>query len=446
MDYPYPIIPYEITVHLGRPEEQAQNVRVPFVSYIKNVASSEIYPTWPENALRANIHAQVTFALNRIDTEWYRSRGYNFDITNSTQYDQAFVPNREIFRNVADIVDELFDDYVRRIGYIEPLFTQYCNGTTSTCDGLSQWGTVTLSNQGKSPLAILQNYYGTDIEIVSDAPTGAPIGSYPGTPLQLGSVGEEVRTIQLQLNRIARNYPSLPRIEDPRGVFDEQTQQAVTRFQEIFNLTPDGIVGPATWYRIKAIYTAVKGLSELVSEGISLSEAARLYPGVLRRGNTGIPVGVIQYYLAFLWYFYDVSPPVDIDGVFGPATENAVRAFQRAVGLADDGIVGRQTFNALTDAYDRTTQQVLPVNLRRDVYPGRVLLRGSTGESVRRLQELLNIVAESEPGIIPPAVTGTFGEQTDAAVRAFERANGLRESGLVGPLVWTAIVMQAYNL
>ena len=139
-----PYIPETITVHLGTPDSSAQNVTVSFPDYIKNVASSEIYPTWPENAIRANVYAQISYALNRVYTEWYRSRGYDFDITNSTRYDQAFVQNRDIYDNVSDIVDEIFNNYVRRQGSVEPYFTQYCNGTTVTCDGLSQWGTLSL--------------------------------------------------------------------------------------------------------------------------------------------------------------------------------------------------------------------------------------------------------------------------------------------------------------
>ena len=158
-----PVIPETITVHLGAPDQAAENVTIPFAEYIKNVASSEIYPTWPEAAIRANILAQISFALNRIYTEHYPSQGYDFDITNNTQYDQNFVRNRDIFENISQIVDDIFNDYVVRQGSIEPLFTQYCNGTTSTCDGLSQWGTVDLADQGLIPYEILQYYFGDDI-------------------------------------------------------------------------------------------------------------------------------------------------------------------------------------------------------------------------------------------------------------------------------------------
>ena len=163
-------IPEFITVHLGLPASNAQNVTVSFIDYIKNVASSEIYPTWPESALRANIYAQISFALNKIYTEFYRARGYNFDITNTTQYDQAFVPGRNIFGDINRIVDDIFDSYLRREGFLEPLAARFCNGTTVTCEGLSQWGSVSLANQGYLPYQIIQYYYGDDVNIITDVP------------------------------------------------------------------------------------------------------------------------------------------------------------------------------------------------------------------------------------------------------------------------------------
>ncbi|MBQ5649615.1 MAG: spore cortex-lytic protein, partial [Clostridia bacterium] len=180
-------VPETITVHLGRPTANAQNVTVPFADYIKNVASSEIYPTWPENAIRANVLAQISYALNRVYTEYYRSRGYEFDITNSTAFDQSYVPNRDIFENVSRIVDDVFNDYIVRQGQVQPLFAQYCDGREVSCSGLSQWGTVTLANNGLSPYEILQSYYGNDINIIFDAPIGNAEESYPGIPLRLGS-------------------------------------------------------------------------------------------------------------------------------------------------------------------------------------------------------------------------------------------------------------------
>ena len=183
-----PVIPEYITVHLGLPDQPAENIRVRFIDYIKNVASSEIYPNWPESAIRANILAQISYALNRIYTEYYRSKGYDFDITSTTQFDQKFIPNRDVFENISQIVDDIFNNYVIKRGTVQPYFTQYCNGTTSTCDGLSQWGTVDLAKQGLVPYEILQRYYGDDIDIVTNAPVANIPESYPGVPLRLGSI------------------------------------------------------------------------------------------------------------------------------------------------------------------------------------------------------------------------------------------------------------------
>ena len=254
---PFPVVPEYITVHLGPPDQTAENVTVPFTDYIKNVASSEIYPTWPESALRANILAQISVALNRVYTEYYRGRGYDFDITSSTRYDQAYVPGRSTFENIDRLVDDSFNDYIVRQGNVEPLYAQFCDGVRTQCPGLSQWGSVDLAEQGLTPYEILQRYFGDNINIVFNAPVGDGTPSYPGRPLTRGSVGEDVRTIQQQLERIRRNYPAIPRITEISNVFDQETEDAVRAFQRIFNLEEDGIVGKATWYKIKMIYNGV---------------------------------------------------------------------------------------------------------------------------------------------------------------------------------------------
>lgn len=240
-----PFVPQQITVHLGAPSASAPNVTVPFSEYVKNVASSEIYPTWDESALRANILAIVSFALNRVYTEFYRSRGYDFDITNNTAYDQYFVNGRSYFSNISRLVDELFNDYLRRPGFVEPLAAKFCNGTTVTCEGLSQWGSQRLAQQGQNSTQILRNYYG-NVEIVPNAPIRGITSSYPGSPLRRGSTGPNVVVIQTELNRIAQNYPAIPKIANVDGIYGSRTEASVRAFQEIFDLTPDGIVGPAT--------------------------------------------------------------------------------------------------------------------------------------------------------------------------------------------------------
>ncbi|MBQ8208365.1 MAG: peptidoglycan-binding protein [Clostridia bacterium] len=438
-----PIIPDFITVHLGEPSDaSAPNVRIPFIDYIKNVASSEIYPTWPESALRANIYAQISFALNRVFTEYYRSRGYDFDITNSTRYDQSFVNGRDIFDNINRIVDDIFNDYIVRQGQVQPLFAQYCDGIEVVCSGLSQWGTVSLAREGLTPYEILTNYYGDDINLVFNAPTTRALPSYPGVPLRLGSAGEDVRTIQRQLNRIGVNYPAITPRLTADGIFNIATEEAVQSFQRTFNLTPDGIVGKATWYKIKSIFNAVKGLAELQSEGLSMEDIDRIYQTELSRGDEGIQVRSLQYYLAVIAYFDDEIPNVRLTGVFDEATENAVRAFQAQQGLTVDGIVGRDTWNAITESYLRIITSLPPEysNIAAEIYPGRVLSEGIEGEDVRRLQTFINLAADNYPYIPRLTVDGIYGPATENAIRIIQERNSLPVTGITGPATWYTVI------
>ena len=351
-------IPNPITVHLGTPDAAASNVQVSFPDYVKNVASSEIYPTWPESALRANIYAIITFALNRVYTEWYRAKGYPFDITNSTAYDQAFIYGRPIYDSISRIVDEIFNEYVRRQGQQAPYFTSFCNGTTTTCRGMSQWGTVTLSNQGYTPIRILRYYYPDDVEIVETNVITNMLTSYPGTPLRVGSTGLDVQTIQTYLNRIRRNYPAIPVITDASGTFGDSTRAAVVKFQNIFGLAADGIVGKSTWYKLSSLYTAVTRLAELNSEGASLGIGTVPPSSVLRQGSRGQDVITLQYVLDVISEYYPDIPAVDQDGIFGAGTRQAVAAFQSRMGLVADGIVGPATWNALYRTYQGIGQNV----------------------------------------------------------------------------------------
>ena len=338
-----PYIPTTITVHLGAPSQSAPNVTVSFQDYIKNVASSEIYPTWEPAAIRANVLAQISFALNRVYTQFYRSQGYDFDITSTTAYDQKFIRDRNIFENVAAVVDDIFDNYIRRIGFVEPLSAKFCNGTTTTCAGLSQWGSQGLAQRGYDSVRILKNYYGDNIEIVTDAPLQEPRDTFPGI-LRRGSYGPEVLVVQTMLNRISQDYPAIPKIWPPAAVFDANTETAVRKFQQIFNLTVDGIVGKATWYKMIFLYNAINDLSELVSEGQRFYRVNFQYPGIISRGQRGEAVSALQYMLSLIGEFYDVIPPVQVDGVYGADTEAAVRAFQQAAGLPADGVAGEQTW------------------------------------------------------------------------------------------------------
>lgn len=345
-----PYVPETITVHLGSPSSDASNVTVSFSDYVKNVASSEIYPTWDESALRANILAIVSFALNRVYTEFYRSRGYDFDITNSTAYDQYFVNGRSYFENISRLVDELFNDYLRRPTFVEPLAAKFCNGTTVTCEGLSQWGSENLAQQGLNSNQILRNYYG-DIETVVNAPIRGIASSYPGTPIRRGSTGPNVVVIQTALNRVAQNYPAIPKIPAVDGIYGSRTEAAVRSFQQIFGLNADGIVGRETWYALVRLYTAVTSLSELRSLGQQFYSINWSPPGGLSVGDTGEKVRLLQYMLSVLSAHIPSIPRLSVDGVFGQQTKAAVLAAQRRFRLPETGTVGVQTWDAIYDQY-----------------------------------------------------------------------------------------------
>ncbi len=399
MEAPYVLrqvaIPNPITVHLGSPASSAANVQVSFPDYVKNVASSEIYPTWPDAALRANIYAIITFALNRVYTEWYRSRGYSFDITNSTAYDQYFVYGRPVYESISRIVDEIFNVYARRSGQNAPYFTSFCNGTTVTCRGLSQWGTVTLAEQGRTPLEILRAYYPKDLELVETNVITGSLTSYPGTPLREGSRGLNVELMQGYLNRIRKNYPAIPAITGEKGTFGSQTKAAVRKFQSVFGLAVDGIVGKATWNKISSLYTAVTRLAELDSEGNALGIGTVPPDVVLRQGSRGQDVITLQYLLDLAGEFYPGIPQPAIDGIFGSGTRQSVIAFQRLMNLAPDGIVGPLTWKALYEIRQSIGESVPPVSgsFRYTVQAGDTLWKlaqrfGTTVDAIMRANGL----------------------------------------------------------
>ena len=443
-----PVIPQTITVHLGRPNTPAQNVTVPFTEYIKNVASNEIYPTWPESAIRANILAQITFALNRVYTEYYRSRGYDFDITDNTSIDQNYVYGGEVYDNISRIVDEIFNNYIVRTGSVEPLYAQFCDGYTTFCNGLLQWGSVTLANQGYTPIQILRYYYGDNINLVYNAPVGGNTESYSGVALQRGSFGDDVLTIKRELNRIAKNYPAIPKVNTNSGVYDAETENAVRVFQQIFNLAPDGVVGKATWYKIKQIFAGVKRLSEIAGEGLTLSEVEKRYTRELKTGMRGVDVEALQYYLAFLGYFYPELPPIPITGYFGELTRDAVYTFQNAYGLPVTGVVDANLFFLIEQAY-RGAVSELPPSYRTAIgepYPGQFIVEGDRGESVRIIQRYLNVISQSDPSVPSVAVDGIFGPRTKNAVLALQKLLGFEQNGAVGPAEWAELVIRGNNL
>jgi peptidoglycan hydrolase-like protein with peptidoglycan-binding domain len=438
-----PTIPENIVIHLGAPDSDAPNITESFADYIKNVASSEIYPTWPEEALRANILAQISVALNRVYTGFYRNQGKSFDITSSPAYDQTYVYQRDVYENISEIVDEIFNSYIRRIGYVEPLFAEFCDGVEVQCNGLYQWGSVELANEGANYFQILQNYYGDNIEIVSGAPVENSEFTPPIRPLRIGDSGSSVELMQVRLNRISKNYPGIPKIYPVDGFFDTSTEDAVRKYQEVFNLAPDGIIGTATWNSINYIYNAVKRLYTVNSEGLSISELDTSYETELKLGDSSRSVYILQYYLAYIALFYPtVSAPIT-DGDFGQGTDAAVRSYQRTFGIDVNGIVDERTWNSIQDTYyeilsrfpyDYSDGLILP-------YPGRVLRIGIDGNDVRSLQQYLNYISDTYTEIPKVSVDGIYGSSTASAVNIFVKIFGLPDSnGRVNAQVWNAII------
>ena len=438
-----PKIPEKIVVHLGSPNSDAVNVTETFQDYIKNVASSEIYPNWPTEALKANIMAQISVAMNRVYLEHYRSQGKDFDITSSPAYDQVYVYQRDIYDSVSRIVDDIFNSYIRREGFIEPLFARFCDGVEVKCDGLEQWGTVELAEQGLDYVSILKRFYGDNIEIVSGVPVANVEGSAPAVSIVEGDTGSEVELIQRKLNRISVNYPGIPKIYPVDGFFNGSTLAAVKKFQEVFELEPDGIIGKATWYKIQLVYNAVKKLQETTSEGLKLSDISTTFGTDLKEGDSSEGVLVLQYYLSYIALFVPTVPEVGYDGSFGPQTTAAVKAFQRTYGLGENGIVDRKTWDTIENVYHGLLLQmpqyeyapgkILP-------FPGRVLRIGTEGDDVRALQEYLNYIAMTYTDIPRVSVDGSFGPSTAEAVKAFMRRFGYSDDNeRVSAPIWNAI-------
>ena len=440
---PYPTIPENIVIHLGAPDSNAMNVTESFADYIKNVASSEIYPTWPREAIKANVLAQASVALNRVYTNYYRNRGYDFDITNSPAYDQTYIYQREIFDSISEIVEEIYDSYIRRVGNVEPLFAQFCDGVEINCEGIKQWESVELANEGLNYEQIIRRSYGDDVEIVLDVPKDDGSPRAPEKPLSEGDSGAAVEIMQRRLNRISANFPGIPKIYPVDGFFDISTTNAVKKFQEVFNLGADGIIGRATWNRVNAIYTAVKKLASLSSEGLSVAELETQYETLLSEGDTSLGVFTLQYYLAYIALFIQSVRAPSTDGSFGPATRDAVISYQRTYGLAESGVVDEETWNSIESTYYGILEGI-PYSYAEGVilpFPGRVLRVGIEGDDVIALQQYLNYIGRTYTQIPEIAVDGSFGPSTASAVTAFKQTFDIPGSpGRVDARTWNAII------
>ena len=390
--------------------------------------------SWPEEALRANIIAQVSLALNRIWTEWYPSRGYSFNITGSPGYDQAYVNGRTVFAVMERLTAELFNTFVQRSGDAEPYFTEYCDGKTVTCPGMKQWGTVDRAREGMNALQILRYYYGNRVQLVTTDNIAAIPSSYPGSPLRRGSTGTNVRILQKQLSRIAKDYPSFGK-PAVTGTFDEATENSVKKFQKQFSLTADGVVGQRTW---NALYAAwVDAQSDL---------GGTAWPGTaLRRGAAGMEVRLVQFWLRLAADNYSALRTVTVDGSYGAATVSAVEAFQTLFGLTSDGVVGRSTWNKLKEVGLAVANKIVAAN----VAPGQFTTTtraGSSGTAVRAVQYYLRRLAAYYSDVPRVAVDGKFGAATTRAVKAWQSRAGLTADGVVGRLTFQSLYDAAQAL
>lgn len=350
-------IPKFIRVHLGEPDSDDKTVLVPFSDYVKNVVSSEIYATWPKESLIANILAVISFALNRIYTGYYTAQGKDFDITSAPDRDPLFVDGRNIYANISELVDEVFNRYIKRTGFNEPLLANYCNGITTRCEGISQWGSVTLANQGQSAEDIVKYYYG-NVQTETSKDIHGVEKDFPGDLLRLGDIGENVMTLQKQLNLIRKTYGDIPAIPKENGNYDAYTQDAVRAFQKQFNLHPDGIVGKKTWYQIQFIHNSVKRLQDLSRMRREITVPSTAPTSTLRQGSTGNDVRLLQYLLSAAGVFYNSILPVDINGNYDQTTEKAIRSFQKTFALPQTGVADQTVWNALLNVYRGIDKQV----------------------------------------------------------------------------------------
>jgi len=336
---------------------------------------------------------------------------------------------------------------VVRRGNAEPAFTPYCDGKIRTCDGLSQWESVELAQQGYTPYQILQYYYGTDIDILTDVPVNANFESYPLYPLSIGGFGRDVSIIQHELNRIRQNYPAIPMIVNVDGIFSTDTEAAVKEFQKIFHLTPNGVVGSATWYRIKYIYNEVKGLGELFSEGVTLEEIKRPFEVSWQEGDSGVGVKLIKYYVRDFGCYYKNFPLMKTKGYFGPETTEAVIVLQTKYDIIVDGVVGIQTWAKLHNDYKNIYPKIPSGCFKnKTLYPGYLIYKGMGDNNVILMQTYLQKIAQYYPQIPQLTVTGIFDEQTEAAVKAFDQFILGEGTGIIGPITWSNIATIYENL
>ena len=450
---PEVVIPNYIRVHLGRMERPASVVNIPFIEYIKNVTSHEIFDEWPEEAIIANVYCIISLTLNRIFTEFYRKRGFNFDITSETFMDQKFVYRGVIGERISAIVDRIFNNYLAIIGHKEPFLSLYNDGIRVNIPGrLSQWGSFfDARDRGMNAWQIIRKYYSQNLELRETDVYSGILESYPGHTLTQGSRGNAVRTMQLYLNRILGRYSDVI-INPVDGVFGPMTRNSVLMFQRVYGLPQTGTIDRRTWYEISRIYGVERALWEMDSEGKRIGIGKTPPTRVIRPGDTGPLVVELQFLLDYIAMFHREIPFVPQISRFEALTEEGVQAFQRLFNLTPDGVVGPATWRRLYEVYwgikQNTTpplppppNPVPPDNM--PPFPGASLRVGSQGPDVRIIQEAINKLADAQPGMWKIGEDGIFGNGTQDAVMAFQRIFGLTVDGIVGPNTWRRLMEEA---
>lgn len=435
-------IPEFITINIGDLNSCEEIITIPFIDYVKNVACSSVYPTWRDEAIRANVHAIVSFALNRIYTDWYKSRGYGFEITSSEVNDQMFVKGRNLFRNVCDIVDEVFDSYIKIGESNEPILARCVNCGERT-NNLSRWGSFDLAEKGLSTLEILKRYYGDEI-VLYEVPNVGGIFKKFNRVLSKGSSGNYVKILQKQLNEISKKYKGVSRIQKIDGIFGDNTERAVKDFQRIFGIKADGIVGKGTWNRISLVYSLIKKNFNDIDDVEDFEQGFR----ELKLGSSGEDILNLQKSLNYIFSQFKFFPKLKEDGYYGEQTKKSVELFQKLFGLIVDGIVGKNTFDRIEyvkknlkalNGFLKSQFQNNFENLnegQRDfgdlediVIP---LKKGDVGENVKILQRELNNLSNYYGFIKKIAEDGIFGNDTQESLINFQKKFGLRVDGIFG--------------
>lgn len=437
------MIPEFITVNIGDLNKCDEIITIPFIDYIKNVACSSIYPTWRDDAIRANVYAIVSFTLNRIYSDWYRSKGYGFEITSNENIDQMFVKGRNLFRNICNIVDECFNNCIKFEGFNQPILAR-CVNLNENNKNLSRWGSFDLAEKGFSSIDILKRYYGEDISIYEVPNIGGVFKPYGGTELSKGSSGYDVKIIQKQLNEISKKYKGISRILEEDGIFGDYTERAVKDFQTIFGINVDGIVGKITWNRISLVYSLIKKIFGDVNEIEEEEQGFR----ELKIGDKGNDVLNVQKSLNYIFSEYKFLPKLKEDGYYGKETRKAVELFQQLFGLIVDGIVGKNTYDRIE--YVKKNMRFLNVFLKSQInnkfkdidFEKRnygnledILLplkKGDVGENVKILQRELNKLSNYYGFIEKISEDGIFGNKTQESLINFQKKFALRVDGIFG--------------